>query len=384
MNQQKEPAPLTRCGGAAPEGVEGSGARRLSELSKSITMAQIARAAGVSQGAISSLLNDRDYGIRVSDKTRDRVFKVCREMGYVPNDLRAVVRMYPELGDYAFLISRDSGIGLEHPFLSRMVGAAMRAIIEPSQPITFSFYEEATDYLAKPELLPQPVRCGTASKFIGIGPPNSTLCQTIARRGLPYVSLGTDLPQPGTASILADGQQASVLALDALVRLGHRQIAIVSGPFGTNDPQVLELNRGVRLAYEQLGLAGETQNVINGDLTFAAGVAACDALFERSPTPSAVFCMNDAAAAGLLARAQGRGLQIPGNLSVIGCSNDSLAERTMPLLTTIHLPAEEMGRVAVEEADRLVRSGPPWEAVKKVLPVRLVERGSCGPVVART
>ena len=67
--------------------------KNFDDLHKSITMAQIAKAAGVSQGAISSLLNDRDYGIRVSDKTRDRVFKTCRELGYVPNDLRAVVRM---------------------------------------------------------------------------------------------------------------------------------------------------------------------------------------------------------------------------------------------------------------------------------------------------
>src|SRR6188508_2458080 len=72
---------------------------------KPITMAMIARAAGVSQGAISSLLNDRDYGIRVSDKTRERVFRVCRELGYVPYDLRAVVRMYPEQGDTCLLVS---------------------------------------------------------------------------------------------------------------------------------------------------------------------------------------------------------------------------------------------------------------------------------------
>src|SRR6187402_1845135 len=84
---------------------------------KTITMAQIAKAAGVSQGAISSLLNDRDYGIRVSDKTRERVFKVCREMGYVPNDLRAVVRMYPELGDFCLMVSNRVAGGLRDPFL---------------------------------------------------------------------------------------------------------------------------------------------------------------------------------------------------------------------------------------------------------------------------
>src|SRR5580765_1239431 len=108
--------------------------RKIGDLHKTITMAQIAKAAGVSQGAISSLLNDRDYGIRVSEKTRERVFRVCRDMGYLPNDLRAVVRMYPELGSYALLFSRQLGVGLEHPFVSRIAGAAMRAVPDASRP----------------------------------------------------------------------------------------------------------------------------------------------------------------------------------------------------------------------------------------------------------
>src|SRR5215210_7576710 len=87
---------------------------------KAITMADIAKAAGVSQGAISSLLNDRDYGIRVSEKTRERVFKVCREMGYIPNDLRAVVRMYPERGELCMLAGRDIPNVVTDPFYSRV------------------------------------------------------------------------------------------------------------------------------------------------------------------------------------------------------------------------------------------------------------------------
>ena len=66
---------------------------RGSTSSKAVTMAGVARVAGISQGAISSLLNDRDYGIRVSPKTREKVFRICRDLGYVPNDLRAVVRI---------------------------------------------------------------------------------------------------------------------------------------------------------------------------------------------------------------------------------------------------------------------------------------------------
>src|SRR4030095_1209268 len=111
MNSPKEAESLGR---GDPTGDEES-PRRNPDFARTITMAQIAKAAGVSQGAISSLLNDRDYGIRVSERTRERVFKVCREMGYLPNDLRAVVRMYPELGEYCLLVSADLGSAANEP-----------------------------------------------------------------------------------------------------------------------------------------------------------------------------------------------------------------------------------------------------------------------------
>src|SRR4029434_3907319 len=95
---------------------------------KTMTMAQSAKAAGVSQGAISSLLNDRDYGIRVSEKTRERVFKVCRELGYVPNDLRAVVRMYPELGDVCLLLSTKMPGALSNCYVARIAGSLMETM----------------------------------------------------------------------------------------------------------------------------------------------------------------------------------------------------------------------------------------------------------------
>src|SRR5260221_10821503 len=122
--------------------------RQLGDLHKTITMAQIAKAAGVSQGAISSLLNDRDYGIRVSEKTRERVFKVCREMGYIPNDLRAVVRMYPELGDCCLLIPTSLAAALADPVVARIAGAAMAAVSDPARAITIAAYEETRDYLS--------------------------------------------------------------------------------------------------------------------------------------------------------------------------------------------------------------------------------------------
>lgn len=350
--------------------------RRLSDLSKTITMAQIAKAAGVSQGAISSLLNDRDYGIRVSDRTRERVFRVCREMGYLPNDLRAVVRMYPELGEFALLIGRQPGVTLDDPFIARIAAAAMRAVPDPSRPISFAFYDEGSDYTQNPDLLPQPVRTGVASKLIGYGPPNAALLQIVNRRGLPFISLGQEIKSPGVISIVPDFLHAAQLAFEAFAKSGRQRIAIASGPFGTSQPAILEMNRGVRMAADRLGISIEAHNIIYGDLSFAAGLAACDALLSRKEKPAAVFCMSDAIAAGVIARAQASGVRIPGDLSVIGCGDDPIAVQSLPEIATIHLPAEEMARAAVAESDRRVREPVSEEPEKKVIAVKLVARGS--------
>ncbi len=344
---------------------------------KTATMATIAKAAGVSQGAISSLLNDRDYGIRVSEKTRERVFKVCRELGYMPNDLRAVVRMYPDLGDLCLLTSSDIGSILKEPFLARIADAAMKASSNPAHPISFAEFDPDIDYAVNGDLLPHPVRLGTASKFICLGTPNSSLFQALIKRGFPVVYLGWQVSAPGVLSIVPDYSEASRIAIEYLFGLGHRHIAILSGPFGTTDHQVIELNRGVKIGYDNIGIPIEAQNIIYGDLTFKSGFTSIDFLLDRNPGPTAVFCFNDAVAMGVLARLHDRGVKVPGDLSIMGCSDDDFSEYVRPLLTTIHMPAEEMGAMAVKEIERLVKEEPLQEAQKAVIPVRLVERESC-------
>lgn len=342
-------------------------------------MADIAKAAGVSQGAISSLLNDRDYGIRVSEKTRDRVFRMCREMGYVPNDLRAVVRMYPELGDFCVMLASDLAALSADPFQARVISGAMGAIPET---VNLSRYQAGADYLgADPETLPQPLRSGTTSKFLIVGTPNTTLCQVLVARGFGVAVAGHDVVLPGVTSILPDFAGASQTAIDYLFGLGHERIAILSGPFGATDYHIIELNRGVRAGYDKVNVPIEAQNIIYGDLTMENGYKAVDLLMDRPNPPTAVFCFDDAAAAGVIARAQARGIKVPEALSVIGCSDDALSAHLQPALSTVHLPAEEIGVTAVEETDRRVRerNSFPSEAKRVLLPVKMVERASSRP-----
>lgn len=379
MNWSNEPdaAPL-----GEPPAEEARGPRILADQHKGITMAQIAKAAGVSQGAISSLLNDRDYGIRVSEKTRERVFKVCREMGYVPNDLRAVVRMYPEGGDYCLLLATTATEGMTDPFVARLTQAAMKAVADPSQPLTLAFYEPGRDYSANLETLPHPVRAGVASKFLFHGPGNGSMIQQIVRRGLPIISLGTDVPLAGVISIVPDYPSASKLAFEHLVKLGHRRIGIVSGPFGATESNIIDLHRGIRTSCQELGVPIEAQNVIYGDLSFTAGMAALEEFLSHTLKPTAIYCLSDGAAAGVISKAQSRGLRVPEDLSVIGCADDFCSHIISPQMTTVHLPAEEMAQRGVQEIERLVREAQPIEPRRHLVAVSLVERASTGPAHA--
>jgi DNA-binding LacI/PurR family transcriptional regulator len=179
---------------------------------------------------------------------------------------------------------------------------------------------------------------------------------------------------------MPDYPKASEIALEHLVGLGHQRLALISGPFGTSEPAILEFNRGVRLGLEKLNVPLETQHVVYGDLNFAAGITAADTLLDRKPVPTAIYCLSDAVAAGVIARAQARGLKIPEQLSVVGCGGDPVGELTLPGLTTVQLPFEEMASRGLFEVDKLTRFDGLPEAQTITLPVKLIQRGSSGPV----
>jgi len=350
-----------------------------SDYHKTITMATIAKAAGVSQGAISSLLNNRDYGIRVSEKTKEKVFKICRELGYVPNDFRAVVRIYPEVGDICVLVSDSIQDSLLEPFYARMITSLMKAGSAGEGSVTIARFSSTADYSQSLESLPQPLKTGVASKFISVGTPNLSLLQTILKRGLPVATVGHELSHPGVTSFMPDFSEASRIGVEYLFKLGHQNIAILSGPFGSGDPAIIEMNQGIKVAFDAAGKPIDPQNIIYGDLTFKTGYETAENLFSRSAHPTALFCLSDTAAAGAIAAALRKGVS-PGHFSVLGCSDDAICTQIYPGLTTVHIPAEELGAAALQDIETRIKSEDLTDSSKKMLPVHLVERDSCAPL----
>ncbi|MEO6784971.1 MAG: LacI family DNA-binding transcriptional regulator [Chthoniobacteraceae bacterium] len=345
---------------------------------KTVTMADVAHRSGVSQGAISSLLNDRDYGIRVSQKTREKVFNICRDLGYVPNDLRAVVRIYPELGETCLLVSDKIPGGIANPFISRLTAEVMAQIRPRHASIGVILYDETHDYLAGRDL-PTPLKHGTASKVLCVGVGNSSICRLVHERGLPAVLLGHTSEVAGTTSVSPDYAEAAQLALGLLVRHRHRRVAIVGGPFGSPEPRLAEMNRAVGEAAHELGLVIGAEDVFAGDLTFEAGDAAMKRMLGREVAPTALLCLSESAAVGAVAAARAHGIRVPEELSIVTFADHAGVIDSCVPLTAVVLPVDELASVAVREADCQIRDGVTADAKKITVGVRLIERGTSGP-----
>lgn len=366
-------------GGAGEEPKNEGSAPRSEATGKSVTMAAVARVAGVSQGAISSLLNDRDYGIRVSPKTRERVFKTCKDLGYVPNDLRAFVRIYPELGETCLLVSDRIPGGIANPFVSRLTASLMAH--SPRQPASISviLYDETCDY-GDAAAMPGPLHHGTASKVLCVGAGNESICRVVLERHLPALVLGHSHPTPGVTSIVPDYHAAARLALAHFVRHGHRHVGIVGGPFGSHDPRLAEMSVAIGDEAPHLGLTIKPDDVFAGDLDFEAGAAAIGHMRARPSQPTALLCLSERAAAGVIAAAHEHGMWVPGHLSVITFANHAGAIDSPVPITAVVLSADEIAAAAVREADRQIHEGIPVDSPKITVGVRLIERSTCGSV----
>ena len=346
---------------------------------KAVTMAAVARRAGVSQGAISSLLNDRDYGIRVSPKTREKVFRICRELGYLPNDLRALVRIYPELGETCLLVSDRIPGGIANPFVARLTASLMAHSPRWPASIAVIQYDEAHDY-SRGDGLPGPLHHGTVSKVLCFGSGNEAICKVIRDRHLPAIIVGHNAHLIGVTSIVPDYACAAGLALELLVRHGHRRIGIVGGPFGSHDPRLAEMGCAIGDAAAQLGITIDPADIFSGNLNFEAGLAAVKFLHERATAPTALLCLSENAAAGVIAGAQLLGIQVPGQLSVVTFADHAGSIDSCKPMTAIVLPVDEIAAAAVREADRQIRVGIPADAAKITVGVRLIERETCAPI----
>ncbi|WP_052362150.1 LacI family DNA-binding transcriptional regulator [Geminisphaera colitermitum] len=346
-------------------------------------MTEIARVAGVSVSAVSSFLNNRNYGIRVSEGTQQRITAACRKLHYQPKSQAARARIYPQLGDVCFMVNNRTPDGAQNHYFGRMLGGVMKAMKQSEQQVTYALFDLGIDYMQHPERLPLPVRQESATKFILASGPNPSLVQHLLESGRPFVYLGQHLEMPGFLSICPDYAEASRMAVHHLHGMGHRNIAFITGSFGNTRYNQTEIERGFAQGMREVGLTLKPHLLCHGKLNttdVSAAVDYCMGQPKAGERPTAFFCFHDTAAICAAGRLQARGVRVPDEVSVMGLNDEAGAATSHPAMTTVHFPLEEMGRAGLAEVERQALEGRPAASRKIVLPVTLIERASCAAV----
>ena len=323
-----------------------------------VTVHDVARAAGVSISTVSRALTDPQ---RVATATRDRVTAAARELGYRPNRAASVLRA-----------GRSGALGLVVPDLANPYFAAIAkgAQAQARERGVGLFVVDSDE---DPELETEAVS-GLAPQTDGIVlcSPRAVERTVEALEGRPVVLVNHHVD--GLPSVVADHEAGMLRTLEHLRALGHAKVAYVGGPARSwSDGR---RRAGLRAAAARLG---DVELVELGPHRpqVAGGHAAADLVVGTRAT--AVVTFNDLVAVGLVERLRVRGLDVPGDLSVVGCDDAYVAELLSPPLTTLRTDLRDSGRVAV---DRLVlRPGKDDGALQGdvTLPVELVVRGSTAP-----
>ncbi|GGV25299.1 LacI family transcriptional regulator [Kitasatospora herbaricolor] len=204
--------------------------------------------------------------------------------------------------------------------------------------------------------------------------------EALRARDFPFVVVDPRTPVPRDIAAVSASHFTGARNVAAhLVALGHRRIGLINGP----GDWLASSSRfaGHASALAEVGVLVSPELVSSIEPTSDWGYSAAGRLLDLPDRPTALATFNDKAAVGALRAAHERGLRVPEDLSITGFDDVYLSSSTVPMLTTVRQPLEELGRMAVSLLTRLME-GHTVEALHVELATELVVRGSTGPAPA--
>lgn len=306
------------------------------------TLAEVAKRAGVSLATASRVLNSD--GKRLVDATlREQVLAAAAELNYVPNaHAQALAR------------SESTAVGaivhdVSDPYFSEIVRGIQRVAVDAGRLVTIcNSYRDPARELEYVRLL-RSQRVGSII-MTGSGLDDRDYSQSLAAQIHAFADLGGRTIFIGRHHVAGDAVipdnvgGARVLG-DALLDLGHREIAVISGP------DVLTTTRdrldGLRQALAARRVAISDKLTVAGDFSRDSGAVAARELWQRSRKFTAIAALNDEMAVGALSALREMGVDVPGQVSVIGFDDIPAARDVTPALSTIRIPLIEMGAKAM-------------------------------------
>ncbi|MPZ97497.1 MAG: substrate-binding domain-containing protein [Propionibacteriales bacterium] len=327
------------------------------------TIQTVADAAGVSIASVSRVLN----GLTANEETIKRVNDAVKAVGYVPNSAAKSLKTN-QTGQVAFAMEN---IG----------NAAYLAMVQAIQPVLraggYRLLLHSTDADVQDEI---DVLRSLGQRYVD----GLILCPLrvtrrhvaeLKRAQAPVVVIGQLPKSCPNDNVRVASRPGVALAIQHLADNDRTRIALVDGPVDTVPGKARYA--GYQDGLKQAGLEEDPDLVLFADFTVDGGAKAARALLQQKRPPDAIFAANDLMALGVLQAAREAGLDVPGDVAVVGMDDTELAATAWPPLTSVSLGAQERGRLAAELLlERLSEPDRPrqWVTVEP----RLVVRASSG------
>ncbi|TDE89578.1 LacI family transcriptional regulator [Occultella glacieicola] len=326
---------------------------------------EIARRAGVSVSVVSAVVNGTSH-TRMSDETRAKVEAVIAAVGYVPNDAARALRLQRS-GTIAVVLDK-----LDNPVYHELIHGLYEAAEERGWAVVLgdtNWMRSGSQFLAR---------------LLGLGSIDGIVLRQehlidervmamLTQRRTPVVLLGgRDEPEGRWLSI--DDFEAGRVAAGHLIELGHRDVGYVGGRWGISTD---ERYRGYREAMVAAGL--QPRPPLKSGYGLEGGAAGMAELLAGPHLPTGLVVNNVMAAVGLVGVARDAGIAMPERLSVIGLHDADVAAHARPSLTTVRLPMDRLGALAIEQIALLLDGGQPRFGVIHDPAPEIIVRGSTAP-----
>lgn len=328
----------------------------------------VAEAAGVHISTVSRALNDQTASM-VQAGTVLRVRLAASELGYSINGLARALKTRHSMS--VGMVVPD----ITNPFFPPAVRGAEQALAAAGFSLLLSSTDNDIDKANAQ--LDAMIQARVDGMLLGMVRRQDPIIGRLNSSGIPTVLFNRTVDDGGgVCAVVPDDAGGSRLAVAHLHGLGHRRLGLVIGPMFTSTAE--RRLSAVRSVVQELGL--ECHVVEATAFDEAAGHRAMTQMLREQPRRSitAVVASNDLLALGVIDAARQAGLSCPQDISVVGFNDMPLAGRLQPPLTTVHVPARELGRLAGECLLRAM-ADPTAEPERTVVPVDLVVRGSTAP-----
>lgn len=328
------------------------------------TIRDVAQRAGVSTMTVSRVINRTGY---VHAETRSRVEAAVAALGYVPNSLARSLR-FKRTKTLALVLT-----DITNPFFTTVARGVEDVASDAGFNVIFCNTDESEQEQA------EYLRVLVQKQVDGVLlVPASNTAQPITflqKHGIAVVLVDRRIPDVAVDTILGESEGAACQLTELLLDLGHRQIAMLSGPVDVST--AVDRVAGYRRAYCQRGQTAPEALIFQDAYTVDGGLRMARQALAVTPRPTAFFAANNFIAIGAFQVLHQQGLRVPEDISLV--TFDDLPHTLDPFLTVARQPADEMGRRATELLLARLQETAPSPPQEIVLPTPLIVRRSSAP-----